>query len=747
MAVQRDWGQWLRQQAAELRDRPATPEAGPSALALARALEFVEPDRGHAVAMYLYAFHAGSAGPEVLSYARSLCLEFGQLERAAEIATLEYRNLRDPRLLAVAGLTWLAAGEPASAGEALDAAARAIPDSELIAQAASACRGQGDGRTAIAELCRRAGQSTDSEAVERLLLAAALARGALGDAAAAGRLLGEAFARAPTHARTFALWENWLLEAQHREGLLAAYQQRVSAAKNALEVVDVCRRAGTRLALHGGFVGLAVRLLTESLRRAYRHRLEDIPGHVATLSLLRQHAETAQVLPDFLALLAEGLESASLSPPERLYVGIAGLETAWHRLRNARVAFGFASSVAAICPRHPLLAEYHQSGGLAQGAAGQRAGAPGSASPGALQASPAPASAPALQVADDDEVVYLDQVGRGQDADPNRASHPNLTGLALARASREQPAAVVPATAQVSAPARPSREMLVAAASSVQVTATGRTTMPGGHAPVAAPVPAAVRPPAPGAATPGAPAAAAGAVKLARITASRAAVPARASSPAGASAPAGAAAARAPAAPEDPGATPRHHTLDMSQQVLAAVLGVGAMASGEVPDIAAGALDELGELELDLGEPLPAAPRGSVIPQAALAALQSSQAAPIPRIPQEQGAVQRAARVRVWADVEVTLFDGSGQPAASFIAVTRDLSTTGAFLVCEAVMAVGCLVRLTVFLPGDATFGERQYLVMARVVRRTERGSGVQFEAPPAEFCAHLEALAGTSDG
>ncbi len=96
---------------------------------------------------------------------------------------------------------------------------------------------------------------------------------------------------------------------------------------------------------------------------------------------------------------------------------------------------------------------------------------------------------------------------------------------------------------------------------------------------------------------------------------------------------------------------------------------------------------------------------------------------------------ERARRTSVPIDVRLLLDSGP------VLAHSRDLSTSGMFVLTGAPLVVGSTLDLVVMVPGTEAFTEDEHHARVRVVRRGEGGYGVELIAPDAELLGALAAL------
>ena len=107
----------------------------------------------------------------------------------------------------------------------------------------------------------------------------------------------------------------------------------------------------------------------------------------------------------------------------------------------------------------------------------------------------------------------------------------------------------------------------------------------------------------------------------------------------------------------------------------------------------------------------------------------------LPKIPPMRP-VPRADRTAVPVDIKLS------HEGRALAAHTRDLSTTGFFVVTAAKFDIGTELDCEVPIPGADGLSERTYTTRAKIVRRDLAGYGAVFVEPPAELTAAIAALA-----
>jgi hypothetical protein len=143
-------------------------------------------------------------------------------------------------------------------------------------------------------------------------------------------------------------------------------------------------------------------------------------------------------------------------------------------------------------------------------------------------------------------------------------------------------------------------------------------------------------------------------------------------------------------------------------------------------------------------KPVPTPPTGPIIPGTAIAALRriSARVRP-PTAPMAPfGARGRAARVVVPVDVTVELADGR-----RVLAVVRDLSATGLYVVVAGTLAIGDEVRCDLGVPGTDGLSISRHRAWARVVRKGDaNGYGLELLDPEPDLVDAIRALTASAD-
>ena len=342
---ERDWRRALERELAALRRGPAD-RAG-AALALGEALEHIHPDRRLAIAA-----HAAAGPDHDRGRARALAIELGWWPALARLAAAG--SAGQPHLVHAEVTAWLDAGAPDLAAAVLAGAPPAGAPAggrggsdDLELDAIAAALAGGDPVALAAELAAAAAETRDAE----LLVAAARLARLAGDQGAAYRWLVAALTHAPGHARATAL----LLElAGGDEGAIRELLQILLAELEPAPWIDRVRAIGTRLASRPGTRGLGLRLLRHALDRAYADGVGPVPGHLATWSLLAEHAASSGSRHDLVALAQRAL-AATADETDRVWLLAFGAEVAWRDDGDLDAARSWAALLAELAPGHPVV--------------------------------------------------------------------------------------------------------------------------------------------------------------------------------------------------------------------------------------------------------------------------------------------------------------------------------------------------------------------------------------------------------
>ena len=93
---------------------------------------------------------------------------------------------------------------------------------------------------------------------------------------------------------------------------------------------------------------------------------------------------------------------------------------------------------------------------------------------------------------------------------------------------------------------------------------------------------------------------------------------------------------------------------------------------------------------------------------------------------------------RIAMSIDVRLYPDGG---SRIDAHTRDISSSGVFVLTEAKLAIGSALAIELLLPGKEAFTEEEHRARARVVRRGDGGYGLEIIEPVADLVLAIEKL------
>ncbi len=661
-----DWRAALERVAREL---SAGQQSQRSALDLARACEYVEPDRRRAIAAYELAGPGADRGR-----ARELAIELGWWSARARLTLVARSKDRDPRLILDEAEAWWDAGQPDLCTLALlgvPSKDRGVRGEELAAMVA-----ERDLADYAAEAVARALSCKRELAADAYVMAARFSRAA-GRSEDVTRWLEAALEADPRSA----IAASFLLELIRREPDPAGVERflRLRLAdteKDPAARTDRMRAIALALIDSSHHRGFGLRLLRQALESAYEVRNLPIPGHLAMWTVLAAHASADGTRRELLPLVIVALQACD-QPVDRVWLGALATEISLRDANSPVVAGAYAEIVAEFAPEHPIVREL-----VAAVAATESEPAtpvPTAAITAAAKAEESfdvdvdlddtYAGAVEASLADEDLVEELDtpapiptasttsSVTATPSSKPPPGSTPassnaSVKPITASELPRREPPAPVPIVAAIETKPKPS-----------DVTDEGvKPTRP-------SIAPASITTPAP-------------AAKSASI------IPASISNPA----------SMIPSAlAKRTAATPAKSPSSLAQKL---------------PPIAAAAAPVLAALRT---------PDRPAMPPAAAT---------------RSDAIPRARRISIPIDVRLVRADGTKLDAHS-----RDLSTSGLFVLTKGKLAVGDQLSIVLLLPGKEPFTEDEYPAKARVARATDDGYGLELIAPDKALIAALDTL------
>jgi hypothetical protein len=348
---------WIRASLWGLTDWPAalhqlcereSPETEPARAAeLAEACELIDPARERAFAMRQLAWQRGGEIAD-LHRAFELARELGDHIKLAALAVAAHEATRDPEYLVIAGVAFLDGDHPDEAEPLLARAAHLLPQNEEPKSALSMLMHKTrDPQAEISMWVARATRASGADAGRLYMHAARLARLAGFDDIYA-RHLQAAFQRGQ-HPAAMMLLEAQLVAERRANDLLAFYRTRVEAARSDHRFADLMRAAGMTLHRHGVQRGLAVRVLRNSLEAAYRARIADVPGHLATWDVLIRYARDTRSTRELMPLVVEAM-ALPLDADARLYIARFGFDVTSREANDQHAARAYASVIAELVP-------------------------------------------------------------------------------------------------------------------------------------------------------------------------------------------------------------------------------------------------------------------------------------------------------------------------------------------------------------------------------------------------------------
>ncbi|MBS1124166.1 MAG: PilZ domain [Deltaproteobacteria bacterium] len=684
---EQDWRAALERFGGQLAGAETGVPSQRAAIELGRASEHIEPDRRRTIAAYELAGPGGDLGR-----ARELAVEIGWWSARARL-TLAARTVDpDPRLVLAEAEAWWDAGQPDLCALALAGVRSADAQRADELRALVAAR---DLQDFAAEAVASAMSTTGAEAADAYVMAARFSR-------AAGRLddmtrwLESALVAHPGHgvAASFLL-------ALARDGRDPEPIQRYLTLR--LEGADVTtwidRMRASALALidsahHRGF---GLRLLRQALERAYESQHPNVPGHLAMWTVLAAHAAADGTRRDLLPLVITALQS-SQDPVDRVWLGALATEISLRDAGHAVVAGAYAEIVAEHAPDHPIVRELVAAVAAATPAEDRKASSPSAPLPSVPPA--AVAAARLEESADVDVDIDLDETYA-------EAAEASLVEADLLDDDDDDEDQLFGPKATVKQPA-------VAASR-----------------PAAPPAVAASRPAAP-------PAVAARSTPAPNQPQPRAPSPATSSTSSAAAAPVAVKPSIAPASlakvapPVQPASIIPASLGNPSSMIPRALARPAASIQG--PAKLTAAMAPISRVPLDPRPTRPVRPTG---PNPVLAALRTVDRPVLPpREPEPADASPRARRILIPIDVHLIRPDGTRVNGHS-----RDISTSGLFVITDAALAVGDALTIELLLPGEEAFTETVHRSRARVARHADGGYGIELIAPDAALIAALGAL------
>jgi len=698
-----DWRAAIERLGKQLAGADNQQQAQRAAVELGRASEYIDPDRRRAIALYEL---AGAGG---VDRARELALELGWWSARARLTlAARARGEADPRLVLEEAEAWWDADQPDLCALAL-AGLRA--EHGVHAGELGALMGGEDLQDHVADAVARAVTSTGAEAAEAYVMAARFSRAA-GRTGDVTRWLESALTAHPSHATAAAFL--LMLARQSRDPeLLKRYLQLRLESTDVTEWVDRMRACAFALIESDHHRGFGLRLLRHALERGYESGHANIPGHLAMWTVLAAHAAADGTRRELLPLVITALQS---SPREvdRVWLGVLATEISLRDANHPVVAGAYAEIVAEHAPDHPIVRELVAMVAITQPEPATASTKQATAPIPVVPAAAVTAAAAQLEESFDVDVDLDDAYAEAAEASmfeamleddleledeifPVRAAEQPAV---IARPVASAPSAKLPSahTASDVKPATTSRSSTVpSTAGRLPTAATSSGTKPSAGAAKPLATPSEIRP-------------------EARSRSKPSVAPASIAKPATAVKPA----SIVPASMK-------------TSSIIPTSLGKPAAIS-QPYSITKPASKITGAMQPIARTP-PVARSSS--PGVVLAALRTPNRPVIPpRAADPPDAAPRARRIAMPIDIcmiraDKTRIDGH----------SRDVSTSGLFVLTDAKLAVNDELTLELRLPGKEAFTEDEFRSRARVARRAEGGYGLELVSPEAALIAALSAL------
>jgi hypothetical protein len=313
-----------------------------TAIELALALEYVDPDRRRAIAVYEL------AGDH--ERARELASELGWWSARARLSA---RIIDSPEHVLDEAAAWWDAGHPDLCALALaevrgsDRGARGVELEALLAGV--------DLLRHATDAAKRAHASTGPQAAKEFMMAARFCRAA-GRQDQLVRWLEAAVQAEPRHPVAAPFLLELACISRDPAPLKRFLKLRLECAPDLETWIDITRACALTLIRSEHYRGFGQRLLRQILQRAYAEQHPIIPGHLAMWNALAAHATTATMRRELLPLVVAALKVSHL-PVDRVYLATYATEIALRDSNNPVVAGAYAEIVAEHAPDHPIVRE------------------------------------------------------------------------------------------------------------------------------------------------------------------------------------------------------------------------------------------------------------------------------------------------------------------------------------------------------------------------------------------------------
>ncbi|MDX2093616.1 MAG: PilZ domain-containing protein [Kofleriaceae bacterium] len=366
-------------------------------LDIAWACELCDPDRSHALSLFIEAWRRGRS--EAVPRMKALATALHAHVTLAELALAENDLLAAGAAFIDAGLFQLAI-DPLQ--RYYDAGGSAIPKEDLKVLLALAKRSALDGGVVIKSILERARAATGPAAAALYVLAGRVARAAeLRDQIVA--IAAAALRQCPNDDEVASLIERALLEKGDPVEILAYYRERFERAPSKAAYVECVRAAGVELVGRDVQPGLGLRLLRMSLKHAYEAQVPEVTSHIAAWEMIVTHARSQNSTLELAPLIVEAMASP-VGPDVAVYLTRLGLEIAWRDANDSSAAQPYAATLLDFVHDHPFAKAFEKeiAATLPPDEVKVTFAAQGPAAPGGPEldlAAPVPASTPVVAAA------------------------------------------------------------------------------------------------------------------------------------------------------------------------------------------------------------------------------------------------------------------------------------------------------------------------------------------------------------
>ncbi len=321
---------------------------------LAELCEFCVLDPQIAADLYGASFQADRSQVDVLPRMRRLCEEIGRFDHAARTAELEFRQSKEPRFHAIAGQSWLDAGEPDRAIKPLLAADASAPGNPHIVAALEVARREwANPEMHAEELIERARTQGEAGVISALQAARILNMLDFDDERFETALL-LCLAQQPNLPSACNLMEVFLFEHERFGDLEKHFYLRAKGAPSSSVASEILLR-GSSLLFRAGAGSEGVRVFGEAIRRAEETDTGLARGSLALLRAVVASGSKGRV---HVMSHADALFKLLRSADEQVGIAIFCAQIAWHAQKDYEVAQRWMNRLGEHCAEHPLIVDF-----------------------------------------------------------------------------------------------------------------------------------------------------------------------------------------------------------------------------------------------------------------------------------------------------------------------------------------------------------------------------------------------------